>query len=71
MAQSLSIPFSFSVFLPKYDIKCDQIFIQVLKLDKGSPSKQMRQKHNTYSFFYCIKFKKLFAHGPVIDWRPV
>ncbi len=38
-------PLEFSIFLHKYDPKHNQIFAQVLKVDKENPIKQMRQKY--------------------------
>ncbi len=44
-------PLEFSIFLHKYDPKHNQIFTQVLKVDKENPIKQMRQK-----YFICHLF---------------
>ena len=51
-------PSEFSVFLHKYDLKRDQIFTQVLKLDKVNPIKHMRKKmFSSFSFnvtYFCV-----------------
>ena len=52
-------PLDFSVFLHKYDLKHDQIFTQVLKLDKVNPFKQMRPKKSFFSSFLFIYWGKL------------
>ncbi len=44
-------PLEFSIFLHKYDPKHNQIFAQVLKVDKDNPIKQMRHKY-FLSFIY-------------------
>ncbi len=53
-------PLEFSIFLHKYDPKHNQIFTQVLIVDKENPIKQMRQKYFLCHLFirkmiqYCI-----------------
>lgn len=47
----------FSLFLHKYDIKRNSIFMQVLKLVKRNPNKQIRLKK---SQFFLTKEKDLY-----------
>lgn len=42
----------FALFLHKYDLKRDQICIQVLKPDEETSAKQTRQKPHTCLFIY-------------------
>ncbi len=51
-------PLEFSIFLHKYDPKHNQIFAQILKVDKENPIKQMRQKY-FLSFIYSGKWSNI------------
>ncbi len=51
-------PLELSIFLHKYDPKHNQIFAQVLKVDKENPIKQMRQKY-FLSFIYSGKWSNI------------
>ncbi len=52
-------PLYFSIFLHKYDPKHHQIFIQVLKVDKENPIKQMRQKYYLCHLFIQKKWSDI------------
>ncbi len=43
-------PLELYIFLHKYDPKYNQIFTQVMKVNKENSIKQMRQKKNMYLF---------------------
>ena len=47
-------PSQFPPFLQKYDVKCDQTFTEVLKLDKGS---SFIYKGKRYHFIYLGEVK--------------
>ncbi len=58
-------PLEFSVFLHKYDPKYNQIFAQVLQVDKENPIKQIRQK-----YFLCHLF--IHENDPILhicEWQ--
>ncbi len=58
-------PLEFSIFLHKYDPKHNQIFAQILKVDKENPIKQLRQKY--FLFHSFIRENDPILH--ICEWQ--
>ena len=55
-------PLEFVLFLHKYDLKLNQISIYILKVDKETSDKQMRQKPYTCAFSLFIEENDPMLH---------